>query len=200
LIEWSSAAQRNCFHQSDNVASDAKKILYPISSGISDDGNKVHLIDRVDYSIGKVMHAGFPASPNPEKVHEVWMACFPVGALKHQWEQEQKLPLLLNFYARDEESSNHMAGILSQSVAWISGEVNYQGIRCQRIAWLMEWKSKEAEELYKTTVRWVKEEEGQSSKPQLALNMFIDDLKSFEMVGYETWHAQFEDIRDTLNN
>lgn len=200
MIEWLSAAQRKRFHQSANVASNAKKILYLTSSGISGDGNKFHLIDRVDYSIGKVIHAGFPVSPDPEKVHEVWMAYFPVGALKHQWEQVQKLPLLLNFYARDEEPSNPMTGILSQSVAWICGEVNYQGVRCQRVAWLMEWKSKEAEELYKTTVRWVKEEEGRSNKPQLALNMFIDDLKSLGMVGYETWHTQFEDIRDILGN
>jgi hypothetical protein len=59
-------------------------------------------------------------------------------------------------------------------------------------------KSKEAEELYKTTVRWVREDKGKSCKPRLTLNMFIDDLKILGMVGYETWHAHFEDIRDVL--
>jgi hypothetical protein len=62
----------------------------------------------------------------------------------------------------------------------------------------MKWKSKEAEELYKTTVRWVAGHGGKSSKVQLTLKIFIDDLKGLEMVGYETWHAQFEDIRDVL--
>ncbi|CAP81005.1 hypothetical protein PCH_Pc12g13780 [Penicillium rubens Wisconsin 54-1255] len=171
----------------------AKTTLYQYS-------DNVYSIYRVDYCIGKMIHAGFPMYPDPRQIHEVWMVYFPTYTLDSEKKRERQLPILLNFYGRDEEPSNPMSGILSHNIAWLSGKINNQGVQCQRLAWFMEWKSKEAEELYKTTVRWVREDKGKSCKPQLTLSMFIDDLKSLGMVGYETWHAHFEDIREALDN
>lgn len=189
-IEWLSESQRNEFHRTDTIARNAKKSLYQYSDNI-------HCSYRLDYSIGKIISAGFPSEPDPRQIHEVWMVYFPVYTLDAVEEQELRLPLLTNFYENDEES-NPMAGIVSQDIAWLSGEINRQGVQCQRLVWFMKWKSKEAEELYKTTVRWVAGHECKSGKPRLTLNIFIDELKSLGMVGYETWHAHFEDIRDVL--
>ncbi|QMW36975.1 hypothetical protein G4B11_000211 [Aspergillus flavus] len=183
---------RKDFHRTGRIAGNAKTTLYQYS-------DNVYSIYRVDYCIGKMIHAGFPMYPDPKQIHEVWMVYFPISTLNAEKEQERQLPTLLNFYSRDEEPPNAMSGILSQNVAWLSGEIIYQGVQCQRLAWFMEWKSKEAEELYKTTVRWVRENEGKSMKPHLTLDMFIDDLKSLGMVGHETWHAHFEDFRDAFD-
>ncbi|KAJ5513439.1 hypothetical protein N7463_002991 [Penicillium fimorum] len=154
----------------------AKTTLYQYS-------DNVYSIYRVDYCIGKMIHAGFPMYPDPRQIHEVWMIYFPIYTLDSEKKRERQLPILLNFYGRDDEPSNPMSGILSHNIAWLSGVINYQGVQCQRLAWFMEWKSKEAEELYKTTVRWVREDKGKSCNPQLTLNMFVDDLKSLGMVG-----------------
>lgn len=121
------------------------------------------------------------------------MVYFPVAVLDSGKEQRYQFPKLLNFFEGENEHSNPMAGILRQTITGISGTVEYQGIRCQRIVWFMEWKSKEAEELYKRSVRWVREDSGKG-EPQLTLNMFIEDLKSLGMVRCETWHAQFEQL------
>ncbi|KAJ5124944.1 uncharacterized protein N7515_008769 [Penicillium bovifimosum] len=191
IIQWLSETHRNDFHRTGRIAGNAKTTLYQYS-------DNVYSIYRVDYCIGKMIHAGFPMYPDPRKIHEVWMVYFPVYTLDSEKKRERQLPILLNFYERYDEPSNPMTGILSQSIAWLSGEIHYQGVQCQRLAWFMEWRSKEAEELYKTTVRWVRGEKGKHCKPELTLNMFIDDLKSLGMVGYETWHAHFEDILDAL--
>jgi hypothetical protein len=185
-----SETQRNEFHRTDTIASNAKKTLYQYS-------DNVHCSYRLDYSIGKIISAGFPYYLDPKLVHEVWMVYFPIYTLDAVKKQERQLPLLTDFYENYDES-NPMTGIVSQDIAWLSGEINYHGVQCQRLVWFMKWKSKEAEELYKTTVRWVAGHEGKSSKVQLTINIFIDDLKSIAMVGYETWHAHFEDLRDVL--
>ncbi|KAJ5168473.1 uncharacterized protein N7482_004067 [Penicillium canariense] len=190
IIEWYSGTQRNDFHRTDTIASNAKKTLYQYS-------DNVHSSYRVDYCIGDMILAGL--YPDPRQIYEVWMVYFPIYTLDAEKKRECQLPILLNFYDRYDEPSNPMSGILSHNIAWLSGEINYQGVQCQRLAWFMEWRSKEAEELYKTTVRWVREDEGKYSKPQLTLNMFIDDLKSLGMVGHETWHAHFESILHALD-
>ncbi|KAF3389629.1 hypothetical protein F1880_003949 [Penicillium rolfsii] len=192
IIQWLSETHRNRFLRTDLFAHNAKTTLY---------SDIVYFSYRVDYSIGKMISAGFPFSPDPRQIHELWMAYFPVYTLDAEKKRERWLPRLMNFYERDEES-DPMAGIVSQDIAWLSGETNYQGVQCQRLVWFMEWKSKEAEELYKSTVRWVRETEGngKSRKLQLTFDMFIEDLKSLGMVGYETWHAHFEDIRGALDS
>ena len=58
------------------------------------------------------------------------MAYFPIYALDSEKKRERQLPLLLNFYRRDEESSNPMSGILSHNIAWL----NYHGVQFQRLA------------------------------------------------------------------
>jgi hypothetical protein len=62
----------------------------------------------------------------------------------------------------------------------------------------MEWRSKEAEELYNTSAQWGWEGEGKTRKPKLLLNTFIDHLKSIGMIGYETWHADFLEFQPPL--
>lgn len=135
---------------------------------------------------------------DPERIHEIWMVYFPIEALGADSKNESQLPRLMNFYEKYEEPHRPMSGILSQKIAWLSREVIYQGVQCQRLAWFMEWRSKEAEELYKTKAQWDWEGEGKSRKPKLLLNTFIDDLKSLGMIGYEARHAQFVGIQAPL--
>lgn len=187
MVEWYSVTERNNFHQSD-AASRVKATLYSTGSCASGKENKIHIIYRVKSSWPYI-----PFSPDTVKLHEVWMVYFPVAVLDSGKEQRYQFPKLLNFFEGENEHSNPMAGILRQTITGISGTVEYQGIRCQRIVWFMEWKSKEAEELYKRSVRWVREDSGKG-EPQLTLNMFIEDLKSLGMVRCETWHAQFEQL------
>jgi hypothetical protein len=141
-----------------------------------------------------MISSGFPSYPDPRIIHEVWMVYFPIYTLDAEKKHERRLPLLTNLYEGYDES-NPMTGIVAHDIAWLSGEIKYQRVQCQRLVWFMKWKSK-AKELYKTTVQWLRGNnvKEKSCKPQLTLNMFIEDLKNLGMVGFETWHAQFEDI------
>lgn len=95
-----------------------------------------------------------------------------------------------------------MTAITDQIPGWMEGEVEYRGQRCRRAAWFMRWKSREAEELYKTAVKTqdrcittvTRGKKRQVPEIKLAVDVFIDDMKSHGMLGYETWHAYFETI------
>lgn len=131
-------------------------------------------------------------------IYEVWMVYLPIEALEAGKKKESQMPRLMNFYERDEEPNNPMSGILSQHIVWLSGETIYQGMQCQRLVWFLEWRSKEAEELYKTKAYWDWEGEGKNRKPKLLLKTFVDKLKGLGMIGYEAWHAQFVGIQEPL--
>jgi hypothetical protein len=181
-----SGSYRDNFHTADTIARKAKNFLYQQSEDI-------YSIYQISYLFGSMISA-----VDPERVHEIWMVYFPIEALGAEKKKQSQLPRLMNIYEPHEKPHLPMSGILSQKIAWLSGEVTYQEVQCQRLAWFMEWRSKEAEELYKTKAQWDWEGEGKHRKPKLLLNTFIDDLKRLGMIGYEAWHAQFVEVQAPL--
>jgi hypothetical protein len=129
--------QRNNFQRADTIASNENKFLYQES-------DEIHTIYRADCCIGKRIIV--PWDPYSERIHEIWIVYFPIQSLGAEEKRECQLPILKNFFDRNEETSNPTSGILSQHIAWLPEEVIYQGVKCQRLTWFVEWKSKKTEE------------------------------------------------------
>ncbi|KAJ5173793.1 uncharacterized protein N7500_001724 [Penicillium coprophilum] len=66
-----------------------------------------------------------------------------------------------------------------------------QTVRGASIEWL-DWNSREAEDIYKTTVTRGSEDSGEW---KLASDSFVEELNALRMLGYEAWHAKFEEIK-----
>ncbi|KAJ6150247.1 hypothetical protein N7471_001446 [Penicillium samsonianum] len=199
IIHWRSRALRDEFHQSDAMTQTMKEVIFlPDSDTPSNDrrshNNKALLIYQVDNTVGTFIIDCFSDSSLSSMVYEIWMVYFPIEVVVAMSDSKPlyDYPKLVNIFLQPDEEPSPMAAILNQTVAWVSGEVVYKGRRCKRMAWFRTWKSREAEYIYKTTVSWGRKDNGEW---KLASNSFVEELNGLGMVGYEAWHAKFEEIQ-----
>ncbi|KAJ5550661.1 hypothetical protein N7461_005359 [Penicillium sp. DV-2018c] len=198
IIHWRSRTLRNQFRQSDTMTETMKKVIFlPDSDAPSNEGsynNEALSIYRVNNTVGTLIIDCFSCPSLSSMIYEIWMVYFPIEDVVAMSDSKPlyDYPKLVNIFLQPDEEPNPMAAILNQTVAWISGEVVYKGRRCKRLAWFGTWKSREAEDIYKTTVSWGRKDNGEWKR---ASNLFADELNGFGMVGYEAWHAKFEEIQ-----
>ncbi|CAG8098180.1 unnamed protein product [Penicillium nalgiovense] len=198
MIHWRNRTLRNEFRQSDTMTETMKKVIFlPDSDAPSNEGsynNEALSIYQVNNTVGTFIIDCFSYSSLSSMVYEIWMVYFPIGDVVAMSDSKPlyDYPKLVNIFLQPDEEPNPMAAILNQTVAWISGEVVYKGRRCKRMAWFRTWKSREAEDIYKTTVSWGRKDNGEW---KLASNSFVEELNGLGMVGYEAWHAKFEEIQ-----
>lgn len=197
--DWRSRAHRDNFHQSDAMTQTMKEVIFSPDSDTPtnnkrSDNNKALLIYQFDVTSQKFIIDCFSKPTLPSMVYEIWMVYLPIEevvALLDLGRPYHYLKLV-NIFLQPKNESDSMAAIFNQHITWISGEVEYKGRRCKRMAWFGTWKSSEAEEIYKTSVVWGSKDNGEK---KLASGLFIEQLNGLGMVGYETWHAKFEEIR-----
>ncbi|KAJ5201286.1 hypothetical protein N7449_006089 [Penicillium cf. viridicatum] len=202
IIHWRSRTHRDEFHQSDAMTQTMKEVIFsPDSNTTSNDrtsqNDKAFFIYQFDVNSTKFIVDCFSKSDLPSMVYEIWMVYLPIEEVVALLDSDPpyynlKDLKLVNIFLQPKNESDPMAAIFEQHITWISGEVEYKGRRCKRMAWFGAWKSEEAEELYKTTVAWGSKDNGEK---KLASDLFIERLNGLGMVGYETWHARFEEIK-----
>jgi hypothetical protein len=175
-----------------------KKVIFsPDSDGPCHEGsynNEALSIYQVENTVGTFIIDCFSVSSLPSMVYEIWTVYFPIEDVVAISDSRPlyDYPKLVNIFLQPYEEPHPMAAILNQTVAWVSGEVVYKGRRCKRIAWFRTWKSREAEDIYKSTVSWGRKDNGEW---KLASNSFVEELNGLGMVGYKAWHAKFKEIQ-----
>ncbi|KAJ5256070.1 hypothetical protein N7497_006479 [Penicillium chrysogenum] len=198
IIHWRSRTPRNEFRQSDMMTEPMKKVIFsPDSDGPCHEGsynNEALSIYQVENTVGTFIIDCFSVSSLPSMVYEIWTVYFPIEDVVAISDSRPlyDYPKLVNIFLQPYEEPHPMAAILNQTVAWVSGEVVYKGRRCKRIAWFRTWKSREAEDIYKSTVSWGRKDNGEW---KLASNSFVEELNGLGMVGYKAWHAKFKEIQ-----
>ncbi|CAP80881.1 hypothetical protein EN45_095990 [Penicillium chrysogenum] len=198
IIHWRSRTLRNEFRQSDMMTEPMKKVIFsPDSDGPCHEGsynNEALSIYQVENTVGTFIIDCFSDSSLPSMVYEIWTVYFPIEDVVAISDSRPlyDYPKLVNIFLQPYEEPHPMAAILNQTVAWVSGEVVYKGRRCKRIAWFRTWKSREAEDIYKSTVSWGRKDNGEW---KLASNSFVEELNGLGMVGYKAWHAKFKEIQ-----
>jgi hypothetical protein len=197
--DWRNRTDRDDFYQSDIMTQAMKEVIFPLDSDTPGNDRRSHnkkalLIYQFDVTSQKLIIDCFSKPTLPSMVYEIWMVYLPIEevvALLDSGQPYQYLKLV-NIFLQPKNKSDPMAAIFNQHTTWISGEVEYKGRRCKRMAWFGTWKSRKAEEIYKTTVIWGRKDNGEK---RLASDLFIEQLNCLGMVGYETWHAKFEEIK-----
>ena len=175
-----------------------KKVIFsPDSDGPCHEGsynNEALSIYQVENTVGTFIIDCFSVSSLPSMVYEIWTVYFPIEDVVAISDSRPlyDYPKLVNIFLQPYEEPHPMAAILNQTVAWVSGEVVYKGRRCKRIAWFRTWKSREAEDIYKSTVSRGRKDNGEW---KLASNSFVEELNGLGMVGYKAWHAKFKEIQ-----
>jgi hypothetical protein len=159
----------------------------------SSHNDKAILIYRFMYTSQKFILGCFSKPSRPDMVYEVWTVYFPAKDIVAILDSDPhyRFPRMVNYRSLPFASEDPIGAVLTQVTALVSGEVEYKGRRCKRIAWFMNWKSTGEEEIYKETVcSRKKNEEGPT-----VMDIFIKELQGLGMVGYESCHAKFEEIK-----
>lgn len=126
-------------------------------------------------------------------VYEVWTVYFPAEHIVAILDSDPhyRFPRMVNYGSLPCASEDPIGAVLTQIIAFVSGEVEDKGRRCKRIAWFMNWKSTGEEVIYKETVRSRKE----NGEGRTVMDSFIKELQGLGMVGYESCHAKFGEIK-----
>ncbi|CAI7641782.1 unnamed protein product [Penicillium bialowiezense] len=188
--DWRRRAQRDVFRQSDAMTQTMKEIIF---SPDPDSHSKAVSIYRYLYASAKFILDCFSKPNRPDMVYEVWTVYFPVEVIVALLDSDPlyKFPRMINYRSHPYASEDPISAVLAQVTAFVAGEVEYKGRRCKRIAWFMNWKSTGEEKTYKET------EYGRKENGQLwtVMEAFIEKLHGLGMVGYESWHAKFQEIK-----
>jgi hypothetical protein len=197
--DWRNRNFRDDFYQSDIMTQAMKEVVFPLDSDTPGNGRRSHnkkalLIYQFNVTSQKFIIDCFSQPTLPSMVYEIWMVYLPIEEVVALLDSGQPYHYLKlgNIFLQPKNESDPMAAIFNQHTTWVSGEVEYKGRRCKRMAWFGTWKSREAEEIYKATVIWGRKNNGGK---RLASDLFIEQLNCLGMVGYETWHAKFEEIK-----
>ncbi|KAJ5392688.1 hypothetical protein N7465_011662 [Penicillium sp. CMV-2018d] len=167
IIHWHSRTIRNEFHQSDAMTQTMKEVIFSDSdiphNGRRSNNKDALLIYQVDNTVGIFIIDCLSKSSLSSMVYEIWMVYFPIEDVLAMSDSKPlyDYPKLVNIFLQPDEELNPMSGILNQTISWISGEVVYKGRRCKRMAWFRTWKSRKAEDIYKTTVSRSRKDNGE---------------------------------------
>ncbi|KAJ5146322.1 uncharacterized protein N7515_000886 [Penicillium bovifimosum] len=188
--DWRRRAQRDVFRQSDAMTQTMKEIIF---SPNPDSHSKALSIYRYIYASAKFILDCFSKPNRPDMVYEVWTVYFPVEVIVALLDSDPlyKFPRMVNYRSHPYASEDPIGAVLAQVTAFVAGEVEYKGRRCKRIAWFMNWKSTGEEKTYKGT-EYDRKENGQGST---VMESFIEKLHGLGMVGYESCHAKFQEIK-----
>lgn len=86
----------------------------------------------------------------------------------------------------------HLSPYVSKpSLGWVEGGLEWEGQDVVACVWVHKWKSKEAEERFKTTEAFAHMKDGELIQP-LTLDLFEQDLKDRGTLGWEEQHFNFE--------
>jgi len=195
---WWRITHRDEFRQSGAMTQTMKEVIFLPDSDSpgnhrSSPNDKALLIYRFLGTDQKFIQGCFSKSSRPDMVYEVWTVYFPAEDIVTILNSDPlyRFPRMVNYRSQPSEVFDPIGAALTQIIAYISGEVEYRGRRCKRIAWFMNWKSSGDEEIYKETA-FSREKDGEW---RTVVGSFIDELYSLGMVGYESCHAKFEEIK-----
>jgi hypothetical protein len=126
-------------------------------------------------------------------IYEVWTVYFPAEDIVALLDSDPyyRFPRMINPGFLPHETEDPTGAVLTQVTALVSGEVEVKGRRCKRIAWFMNWKSTGEEEIYKKTVCSRKK----NTEGPTVMDILIKELQGLGMLGYESCHAKFEEIK-----
>lgn len=195
--DWRRRTHRDEFRQSDAMTQIMKEVIFLPDSDSpgnhhSSPNDKALLIYRFMTTSRKFIQDCFSKSSRPDMVYEVWTVYFPAEDIVAMLDSDPlyRFPRMVNYRSLTCGQSDPIGAVLSQIIAFVSGEVEYKRRRCKRIAWFMNWKSREEEEIYKETV-FSRENNGEW---RTVVGLFIEELQGLGMVGYESCHARFFSI------
>jgi hypothetical protein len=157
------------------------------SSHSSSPNNEALSIYRYHGTLQKIILDCFSKSSRPDMVYEVLTGYFPAEDIVAIFNSDSsyRFPRMVNYKSHPWASDDPYGAALTQAVAYVSGEVDYRGRRCKRVAWFFNWKSSGDEEIYKET----------EVSRGTVMGSFIDELHGLGMVGYESFHAKFREIK-----
>ncbi|CAG7943847.1 unnamed protein product [Penicillium salamii] len=198
IIHWRRRSQREEFRQSDAMTQTIKEVIFLPDPGSPDNfrsslNDKAILIYQYMSTLWKFIMDCFSKPSRPDMIYEVWTVYFPAEDIVAILESNlhYRFPRVRNPGFLPDETEDPLGAILFQIIALVSGEVEYKGRSCKRIAWFMNWKSTGEEKIFKEKVRFRKNRE---EKPTV-MDIFIKELQGLGMLGYESCHAKFEEIR-----
>ncbi|CAG8364901.1 unnamed protein product [Penicillium salamii] len=198
LEDWWRRAQRDEFRQSDAMTQTMKEVIFLPDPGSPDNfhsslNDKAILIYQYMSTHWKFIMDCFSKPSRPDMIYEVWTVYFPVEDIVAILESNlhSRFPRMRNPGFLPDASEDPLGAILFQIIALVSGEVEYKGRSCKQIAWFMNWKSTGEEKIFKEIVRFRKNKE---ERPAV-MDVFIKELQGLGMLGYESCHAKFEEIK-----
>ena len=155
--------------------------------------DKAIFIYRFMYTSQNFILDCFSKPRRPDMVYEVWTVYFPAEDIVAILDSNPhyRFPRVKNPGFLPHETEDPTGAVLTQVTALVSGEVEYKGRRCKRIAWFMNWKSTGEEKIYKETVCSRKK----NGEGPTVMDIFMKELQGLGMVGYESCHAKFEEIK-----
>lgn len=196
--DWWRRSLRDEFRQSDAMTRTMKEVIsLPDSDSPgnhrSSPNNKALLIYRFMNTSQKFIQDCFSKSSRPGMVYEVWTVYFPAEDIVAMLDSDPlyRFPRMVNYHSLPCEQPDPIGAVLSQTIAFVSGEVEYKGRRCKRVTWFMNWKSRGEEEIYKEPV-FSREKNGEW---RTVMGSLIEELQGLGMVGYESCHARFFSIK-----
>ncbi|CAG8429173.1 unnamed protein product [Penicillium salamii] len=198
IIHWWRRAQRDEFRQSDAMTQTMKEVIFLPDPGSPDNfrsspNDNAILTYRFMSTSWKFILDCFSKPRRPDMIYEVWTVYFPAEDIVAILDSDlhYRFPRMKNPGFLPDASEDPIGAVLFQIIALVSGEVEYKGRSCKRIAWFMNWKSTGEEKIYKETVCFRKKNE---ERPTV-MDIFIKELQGLGMVGYESCHAKFEQIK-----
>ncbi|CAG7990495.1 unnamed protein product [Penicillium salamii] len=186
------------FRQSDAITQTMKEVIFlpefdSPGNHSSSPNNKAFSIYHYRGTLQKFILDCFSKSSRPDMVYEVLTGYFPaeeIIAILNS-DPSYRFPRMVNYKSHPWASEDPIGAALTQVAGYVSGEVEYRGRCCKRVAWFFNWKSSEDEEIYKDTP-FSRDKNGEW---RTVMGSFIDELQGLGLVGYESFHAKFKEIK-----
>ncbi|KAJ6092295.1 hypothetical protein N7467_004264 [Penicillium canescens] len=136
IIHWWRRARRDEFRQSDTMTQTMKEVIFlpdPGSPEIfrSSPNDKAIFIYRFMYTSQKFILDCFSKRRRPDMVYEVWTVYFPAEDIVAILDSDPhyRFPRMVNYRSLPYESEDPIGAVLTQIIAFVSGEVEYKGRR-----------------------------------------------------------------------
>ncbi|KAK2824770.1 hypothetical protein FQN49_007494, partial [Arthroderma sp. PD_2] len=135
----------------------------------------------------------------PEEVCEAFTAYFPAdisAQIKEQVRRVNRFPTMRN--GTDIERADRpnpmgpMDDPVTSSKGWIEGVVEFKGQACVRFVYFALWMYPDSPKLYKESQRWLPKVCRDGRTLNMAMEVFLDDLKDCGMPGHESVVGRLE--------
>ncbi|KAJ6016849.1 hypothetical protein N7451_000228 [Penicillium sp. IBT 35674x] len=113
---------------------------------------------------------------------------------QHPWEAPMIAPIVVaeKLEARD----GFMNGFLYHERAWVEGEVEFRGQPARRLIHIFRFEDEEGERCYKEEMKCWNIPRGRTTSNEV--ENFLTDLEDLGMIGYESQHARFLEVLESV--